>query len=426
MLYNPLPLLVSSVGAYMLFKLRFFFILHPMRTARRAFLGMKDSDSFSSLTLALAGTLGVGNVLGVCVGISVGGAGSVFWMLVSGIFAAVLKYSEVTLAADGAFRPERSVGGMPYVISALFGSFGKPLATLYASLCLALSFVMGAGLQGRAFVDSMGGIFDTPPVIASLLLAIFVAFCIIFGTKFISKITVILIPMSTIVYIIITLSVIVLNFSAIPSVLRSIISGAFTLRGGAGGLLGFLTSAALREGYSRGILSNEAGAGTSTMAHARSGILSPAGLGVMGIAEVFFDTWLLCMLTAFSVLCAGQDALSEGALMGMVRIIGEQLGSPFVLLFLFCVFVFAYSTVICWFYYGSGCIRFLFRREARPLFTLLFLLAVLLGSLAKESMLIALTDLLILSMSCISCSAVIKCSDRIKRLSELGGVIDKR
>ena len=427
MLINPLPIIITLVGVYMLIKLRFFLLLHPLRTGRKLGEALGHRSALRSLCLALAGTLGVGNVLGVCVGISVGGAGSVFWMLVSAPFAAVLKYSEVTLSADSRSRSDcggASFGGMFYVIKDRFRRLGAPLAVLYATGVLLLGLVMGAGLQSNAVRGVTGGFLDTPPTVLGALFALVIIFSVIKGAGIIEKITAVVIPLTTIVYIAITSAVIIASSDRLVQVIADIIDSALTPLGAVGGALGFLTMGAVREGFCRGLLSNEAGAGTSGMAHAREGRLSPSSLGLMGVVEVVFDTVILCSLTAFAVLTALPEGV--GSLSGMELILSavvSTLGAPLAHAVRLCVFLFAYSTVICWYYYGCEAHRFLFGDRPPYLYFPLYTLFVFLGFLIDSAHLITLTDFLMLILTLLTCLTLIKSSDRIRELSELGGLI---
>ena len=143
-----LPVLVSFAGLFLLIKLRFFFILHPIKTLREFSLGLKDREARRSLFLALAGTLGVGNIFGVAAGIMIGGEGSLFWLFVSSLFSAVIKYAEVLLVFDG----ETKSDGMAGLISRTF-SRGKAFSILYAGLTVAVSLTMGAIMQTSAVCD---------------------------------------------------------------------------------------------------------------------------------------------------------------------------------------------------------------------------------------------------------------------------------
>lgn len=422
-----LPLLISIVGAYFLVKLRFFFILHPIRTARRMLgsFGVTGDRgaALSALSLALAGTLGVGNITGVAVGIIIGGAGSVFWLFLSSLFSAVLKYSESVLTIDNL----ASGGGMMYVIRNSFARHGGWLSGVYAAACILIALGMGAALQSNTIVVTAAEALSAPsPLIAAAVLFL-VALGIVGGGDRIEKITVILIPLTTIVYIILTSSVILANISHISEVLLLIVKSAFKPEGALGGAVGVLASRAVSEGYARGILSNEAGAGTSSLAHSRNRAARPTDEGMLGVLEVFFDTALLCTLTALSILLSVECPESYDSGMGLVLAAIESVfsGVGGELLF-FCVLAFAYSTVICWYYYGRECSRYLLGQRSSLPYSFLFLASILAGSFLETVVLIRSVDMLLLILSFISLSALLKNSDRIIFLSESEGVITKR
>lgn len=419
MAVNPLPIIITLVGAYMLVKLGFFFILHPHRVGRELLRALKNRSLRRNLFLALAGTLGVGNVLGVCVGISVGGAGSVFWMLVSVPFAAVLKYSEVALSSDCRIKSRsEDGGGMAAVMRQTLGKGGVTLSLLYAACVLLLGLVMGAALQSAAVRSVTGEIFDTPPVVLGFLFTVLIVLSVMRGEKIIEKITSIAIPVTTIIYILVTVAIVTVNLEGLGSVIQEIFLDAVTPKAASGGLLGFLTTGAVREGFSRGLLSNEAGAGTSSMALAREEG-EPRVLGLLGIVEVFFDTFLLCTLTALAVLSVYHGGASMP--FGLELILDAaslSLGSVFSLIIRLCVVLFAYSTVICWYYYSTEALYFLSGKKSAILFTPLYAAFVLLGFLFESSAFILLTDALMLILTCLSCLTVIKSSDRVRKLSE--------
>lgn len=423
--FNPLPILLAAVGGFLLFKLRFFFILHPIRTLGRTLRTVKDGRAMRSFMLALAGTLGIGNVFGVAVGLIIGGPGSLFWLLVSMVFAMVIKYSEVVLTADNLFHDTESHGGMFYVIRSSFSRYGNLLSRLYSLAVLLLSFVLGAALQMATVYESVVEFIGIPPWIFAII-AVFICFIFIAGgTAKIEKITSILIPLTTIIYIIVDLIIIFANFENLPSVISAVVSSAFKAESAVGGMVGFLLLPSVREGFARGILSNEAGAGTSSIAHARSGILSPSSAGLLGILEVWFDTGLICMLTGFSILLSVKDVSAfEGGMQLVLYSVGNLLGVPGKLTVFTCVISFAFATVICWYYYGLESWCSLFKKKSRALFLPVFLLAVFLGFFIDSYLLIRCTDAFMLCATLLTVLVLIKNSDRLRRLSESGGVID--
>lgn len=416
-----LPILITVFGFYMLTKLRFFFLIHPLKTARKMLSLFRDKSSRASLFLALAGTLGVGNIVGVAYGISVGGVGSVFWILISSLFAAVIKYSESTLAAD---KKECGPGGMMYVVKSSFIKIGGALGSVYAVLCIFLSFSMGSALQSQSFVSSVKSS-KIPECVIALMFAIPIIFVIKGGAEKISTATSIVIPIATIVYVFMCLSVIFINAGELPAAIKKIFSEAFNFRSMTGGVSAFFGAKAIKEGYARGLLSNEAGAGTSAMAQSRSN-MPCAEVGLLGILEVFFDTTLLCTLTGLAVAVSGIDA---GAYLGGIEIISavfsNTLGNTSAAVLTVLIFAFAFSTVICWYYYGTECLQYLFGSRKSKTYTVLFVFFALSGFLISQDTLITVSDVILFLMSVITLFTLYKNSERIVTLSEWHGLLKK-
>lgn len=415
-----LPIIITALGGFLLVKLGFFPFRHPIKTARLCFGGM-EREGVRNLALALAGTLGVGNIFGVAISIAVGGAGSVFWLFLSGIFAAVIKYAEVLLCVDAAEGGEGQ-GGMMYLISSRL-PHGKLLGGIYAIVCLLLALTMGAAMQSSAAVSSAELISNIPrPVFAVVFLLL--AFAFIFGRRDrIKSITAVLVPLAAACYIFLTLTVILRYYSEIPRVIGEILSSAFSPRSAAGGFLGYLSVSPIVRGYSTGILSNEAGAGTSSMAHASSLMRDPVSSGLMGMCEIVADTAILCTLTAFAILLPNPDPSGISA----VELVVSSLSLAFShsdLLLLVSVGAFALATVVCWYFYGSVCSRYLFGRGADVLFLIAYALATLIGAILDCSHFASVSDVFLLLLTLLTLPVIIKSSDRIRTLSELWGLLD--
>ena len=405
-----LPILVTSVGLFLLIRLRFFFVIHPIKTVSEFLSAIRDKAARRSFFLALAGTLGVGNIFGVSAGIMIGGAGSLFWLFISSFFSMVIKYAETLLTFDQS-SPR---GGMSSVISTAFQRSGKSLGRLYAAFTVAIAFFMGSAIQAEAVIDVASNTLFLNPFITAFILVILFTPCIFGGAEKIEKITEITIPLTTIIYILMCFAVIFRNFSRIPSVIFEIISSAFSSRSALGGI----SIIAIKEGFARGILSNEAGVGSSALAHSRAEGREPHVAGLFGISEVFFDTTLLCMLTGFAILTSVGDISAFKTPMSLVtaaftRTLGEFSG--YILLAL--IFTFAYSTVICWYFYGSECARMHFPR-IKPFFAIAFPAFFFYSTVFSSEGLLYITDLIILFMSLLTLSAIIKKEDRILKLSK--------
>ena len=404
-----LPVIVTAVGLYLLVKLRFFFLLHPIRTAREFFGALSDRNSRRAFFLALAGTLGVGNIFGVSAGLMIGGPGSLFWLFISSFFAMIIKYSETLLAFDEGAEQ----GGMASVLSSVFRKSGSIISPIYAGLTLLLAFFMGSAMQSAALTDIADASFGLNPLITGFILVILLTPCFFGGAKKIENITEIIIPMTTIIYIIMCFAVILLNLSRLASVIKLIISSAFSFRSALGGGLSFL---AVREGFARGILSNEAGVGTSALAHIRSADRSPHTAGLFAMCEVIFDSSLLCVLTGLAVLTSVPDMTVFNSPMALVSAaFCSALGSPSGYILTFLILSFAYATIICWYYYGFECARLYFPK-IKAFYPFAFVISMLLSSVAQASLLLYAIDFILLLMSIMTLSAIVTRAPRIQRL----------
>ncbi len=417
-LISLLPLVITVGGSFVIVRLRAFFMLHPIRTCKALISSLDSREARSSLTLALAGTLGIGNIVGVAVGISIGGAGSVFWLLVSALFASALKYAESSLAAD---MHTASSDGMMSVIASSFPRRGRILSVVYAVACLLLALVMGAALQSSGVILSAAH-FSVSPLAVGLIFALAVLAVILFGAERVGTFTSLIIPITTVLYVFLALVTIFSAPSRIPATVADIFSSAFSPTAATGGAVGFFTSRALREGFSRGLLSNEAGAGTSSLAHSRLAS-DPASAGLLGMCEVFFDTVILCPLTALAILVTVPDPASYKSGMSLVLAsIGATLGGTSAYLVLICMVAFAFSTVICWYCYGSRCLSFLGIRGGIP-YMLVYLVSTLSGVFVTDRVLITVTDHVLLLLTVLTVLAIIKNPDRLVRLSENSGLL---
>lgn len=403
-----LPFLVAGVGLFLLFRLRFFYILHPIRTSKEVFSELKKREVRRSFFLALAGTLGVGNIFGVSAGIIIGGPGSIFWLFISSIFAMIIKYSETLLVFD--LGIER--GGMAAAIKSAFIKSGKYLSMICALFTLLLSFLMGAAMQGKALIDVAYQSLAINPYISLAILLILLTPCLFGNGKKIESITEVIIPLTTIIYIIMCFGVVFANFSRLGDVIVLIVKSAFSFRS-AGGGIAFL---AIKEGFSRGILSNEAGAGTSAMAHLRSSDRSPHNAGLFAMCEVIFDSSILCVLTGFAILLSVENITAYSSPMALVSdAFGNVFGKFSYIALPLIILSFAYATIICWYYYGAECssLYFPFLRRTFPLFFPTF---IVLSRYMNDKFMLYHIDFLLLVMSVITLSLILKKSGRILQI----------
>lgn len=361
--------------------------------------------------LALAGTLGVGNISGVAIGIALGGAGSVFWLVLSALFSSAIKYSEVYLSY-------RSGGvGMIGVIRHAFGGAGGVFATAYAALAVILSFSMGSVFQARAVAESSLGFGEQQTFVFALLLTFGAFFVCVLGKDRIKRAVALLIPFAAFLYTGTCLFVIFGNIDKLVNVIGSIISSAFSFKSAAGGILGFTVSSGMKEGFARGLLSNEAGAGTSSFSHTSHvsdvtaeclDISECERAGVFGILEVVFDTLILCPITALTVLLGYEGESFSGSLSELSYIFKEHVGTFAPSLLLLSIILFAVSTALCWYYYGRVALFCIIKKRGVILYTALYFISFFTALLYEIPHTLFITDTALFFLSVISLSALIK------------------
>lgn len=419
-------MICALVGGVMLVMLRGFFIIHPLRSISILLPRLSDRANRRSLALALAGTLGVGNIYGVAVGIILGGAGSLFWLFVSAIFALVIKYSECVMASS---KNDGIGKGMMGVLPATFGRAGKPLSKIYALLMLLLSLLMGSFIQADSLISSAVYLLPVSRIAVAVLLLILVAVVISDGGEKIKSVTELMIPFVTAAYVVLALIVIIKNTAGLGEVIFRIISSAFNGRSLLFGIIPTVNITAFSEGFARGILSNEAGVGTSSVAHteAKEGEKSPPAIsGLFGMCEIFFDTFVLCMLTGFMILLTVNEPENYTSPMTLVfdavRLGAGDIALPILLL---SIFFFAYSTIICWYYYGGECIGYLGLSRFRLFYLFLFLIFIILASFVNTYLALITNDLVLLLMSLPTGTAILKNRKIIREETKKVGLIRK-
>ncbi len=424
-----LPLFLIAAGLYLNIKLGFL----PFTQGKAIFQTLIEKakpggvSPRKALCLALAGTLGVGNIVGVATAIRAGGAGAIFWMWVSAIFAMTIKYAETVLALrhrkvvspryvrdfqgkdDILSADEELSGGAMYFIK------NNKIACLFAVICLLSSFTVGNLIQINAVSSSFAEVFGMPHLVTGILLAILTFFIITKGAVFVSSFCAWVIPLISLLYILMSSWIMVKNASALPGVFSRIFREAFAWKAAAGGIGASLFLRSLRVGFSRGLITNEAGCGTAPIAHAAARTNDPVRQGFLGIIEVFFDTVILCSLTAFVVLLV-MDRYPDLDGMALVHAaFRETFGQAAGYLLAVSIFLFVIATLIGWSFYGKAALRFLTSRRYAPiLYCFLFSLTSLIGALGAPALFWTLSDITCAIMTFINTSKVIASADEIK------------
>ena len=361
--------------------------------------GKDGMSSFQSLATAIAAQVGTGNLAGAATAMVMGGPGAIFWMWVSAIFGMATIFVEASLAQKYKTVDDSGevTGGPVYYIRAAYkGTFGKVLAAIFAVLItLALGF-FGNMVQANSIADAFKGAFGINPVIVGVIVAILSAFIFLGGVGRIASVTEKIVPIMATFYIIGALVLIIMNAGMIPEAFRQIFVGAFNPEAALGGFAGVAVSKAIQFGVARGLFSNEAGMGSTPRAHAVAKVKHPCDQGMVAMMGVFIDTLIILNLTAFSVLCTGQlteynQPLSAAALTQAAFNSGfGSFGSIFIAI---CMFFFAFSTIVGWYFFGEKNVRYLFGTKAVKPYAVLVTIFIVIGSALKVELVWNLSDL---------------------------------
>ena len=408
-----LPFFLLGIGAY------FAFLLLP-RLIRRREGHRRARGSARALAVALAGTLGVGNIAGVASAIAMGGAGAVLWMWVSALLAMLLKYAEIVLAvrhrcydAQG-----RAHGGASYYIKKAFrGRVGGVLGGAFAILCLLCMLTLGGVVQSAAASEAMQAAFGASPILTGALLGMGACLVLACGGVAVERACTVLIPVVCAIFAFGSLAAITMRAEALPSAFAAIFKDAFSAESATGGVLGFFTSRAVRYGVARGLVSNEAGCGTAPIAHAAARVAHPHDQGVWGIVEVFVDTILLCTLTALVILTSGVPVCEGGGMAYALAAYEAVLGKAASPLLAVSVVLFAFATVLCWAHYGKESIYALSGKSGGGFLPLAVALACIVGAVAAPALVWDATDLVLALMTLLNLSALLILRREVKEES---------
>lgn len=326
----PMLVLIIGTGIFMSVRTGFFQITRIKTWANETFLAIfkkksvtkteekKAITQFQALSTALAATIGTGNIAGVATAVCIGGPGAVFWMWLSALFGMMTSFSENVLGIYFRKKNEHgewSGGAMYYLEEGLKEKKGlrhiaKPLSVMFAIFCVLASFGIGNMAQSNSISSAMQSNFNIPTAVTGVVLAVIAALVVLGGIKRIAMVTEKLVPFMAIFYIAGCLIIFVMNFRHIPYVFSSIFKSAFSFSAVAGGVGGYIIKRAVTMGFKRGVFSNEAGLGSSVMVNCASDVKEPVIQGMWGIFEVFFDTIIVCTLTAFVILSSPANSVS--------------------------------------------------------------------------------------------------------------------
>ncbi len=353
---------------------------------------------FQALTTALAATVGTGNIAGITSAVTLGGAGSIFWLWISALLGMATKYSEVLLAVKYRERNAHGdwVGGPMYYIKNGLGKNWKWLGVIFCIFGGLASFGIGNAVQVgnitgsinnaiQQFAPSAAEHTSTINLVLGVVLAIIVGIVLLGGIKRIGSVTEKLVPVMAAIYIIACLVVVIANITNVPHVFAMIFKGAFTPEGVTGGAVGITVKLCITWGVKRGVFSNEAGLGSAPIAHAASSESNPVKQGLYGIFEVFMDTIVICTLTGLTILLTadkigltyGKDPGTAINSQALGTVFGSRIGA---LIIAIGLSLFALSTVLSWGLYGTRCWEFILGTKAIKPYQIIFTLIVIVGA----------------------------------------------
>ena len=384
----------------------------------------KTISQFQALCAALAATVGTGNIAGVAAAIVTGGPGAVFWMWVAAFFGMMTNFSENLLGiyyrrknADG----EWSGGPMYYLRDGLGKRYGKKwlspvskvLAVLFCCFAILASFGIGNMAQINKIVLNMDAAFfqnaslgsipsteiNVIHLIIGVCLLIIGALIIIGGLQRIARVAEIVVPFMAVAYCIGALIIFCINIGQVGPMFASIFKFAFTPTAVLGGGIGVLIKKTMTQGFKRGVFSNEAGLGSSVLVHSSSNVKEPVKQGMWGIFEVFFDTFVVCTMTAVVVLSTGYINLATGAPVGdlngdtlVSQAFGQYFGAPGTWFVAIAMLFFAFTTVLGWSQYGTKAVEYLFGRTGVKIYKVIFVVMIVSGAIMEGGLAWDLSD----------------------------------
>lgn len=407
----PLIVLVLLIGS-LTFTIYFKFInvrgfFHSIDIIKGKYDNPRDTGQishFQALTSALSATIGLGNIAGVAVAVSLGGPGAVFWMVFIAFFSMSAKFVSATLGQlYRKINKDGSISGGPMYYLSLglkeqgFSKLGKILGAMYAVSIIGGAFGGGNMFQANQSYELFGKLIGIPNYIYGIILAILVGIVIVGGIKRIGKTTEKIVPLMVVLYVGASLFVILTNFEKIPFVLSSILNQAFNPDAAYGGFIG-----ALVVGIKRAVFSNEGGVGSASIAHSAAKTDEPVREGIVAMIGPFIDTIIVCFMTASVILITADSnpLYKVGGGINGAELTSAAFGTtiswfPYVLSIV--VFLFSFSTMISWYYYGDKGWKYLFGSSTIKIYQGMYLSAILLGSVASLGNVIDFSDMMILS-----------------------------
>ena len=436
----PTIILLLGTGIFLTIRLKFMQVNKFPHTLNSTLItsfkntGKKDKGGvspFQAFATAISGSIGTGNIIGVTNAILTGGPGAVFWMWVSAFFGMITNYAEIVLSVYYRKKNQNGdySGGPAYYIKN--GLKLKWLAYLACVFCLIASFGMTA-VQTNKISSTITGAFNYNQlwlkIVIGVVIAILLALIILGGIKRIGKVTSLLVPFMTIAFFILAIIILIINYANLPNAIKSIFVYAFNFKSATGGILGYSMATIIQKGMSRGIFSNEAGLGSSAIAHASSLETEPVKQGLWGILAVFIDTFIVCTLTSLVILSSFDiTTLSSSSIDTEIALkaFTNSYGSFGAIAFSIILPIFAFTTIIAWSFYGEKCTEFIFsnakektKKTAIIIFKILYVLLIVLWATIASDIVWNLSDISNVLMSIPNLIALIGLSGIIVKITK--------
>lgn len=393
-------------------------------------------SQFEAFSAAISGTVGTGNIVGVTSAILTGGPGAVVWMWISAFFGMLTNYAENVLGLYYRKKDDEGnfSGGAFYYIA--YGLKQKWLGYIAAIFCL-LAAVGMSGVQTNKITDTVTSVFNLDSTTAKLIIgavvALITSIVILGGIKRIGKVASKLVPFMSLIFMIMSVIIIAMNYRVIPQTFKAIFTSVFSTKSALGGIGGYAFAQIIKKGMARGVFSNEAGLGSSVIAHSASEVREPVKQGLWGIFEVFFDTFVICTFTALVIISTNiqpdgsfamtfnanandsATALSAFGKLGILGTTAYTISLP----------LFAFTTILAWSYYGEQATNFCFQwlpkkgqKGAVVVFKFVYILLIVAASVISSNLIWALDDTFNGLMALPNLIAVVLLSGQVAKITK--------
>jgi alanine or glycine:cation symporter, AGCS family len=417
--------ILLGVGLYLTIKMRFVQVSgfrHSLSIIRGKYTCKDDPGEvthFQALSTALSATVGTGNIAGVATAISLGGPGALFWMWVTAFLGMATKFTESTLAVKFREIDRGDVAGGP-MYTLLHGLNMKRTAGFFALFAIIASFGIGNLVQVNSVVDGL--VFMDPDIkeyawLVGVIMSVVVGMVILGGVKRIAKVASTIVPFMAVAYISVAFVVLLMNFEAIPSALMTILNHALNPWAVGGAAVG----EAIRWGVARGLFSNEAGLGSSPMAHAAATTKEPVREGLVAMMEPFIDTLVICSMTGLAIVVTGAYLTApegvEGASLTAYAF-SQSIGGSGAVVVGISLSLFAFSTIIAWSYYGDRSAKFLFGEKAVMPYRVIYTGLIVVGAVVPLELVWNIADITNILMALPNLLALVLLASLVKTMKE--------